>query len=89
MIRYIFFMAAFLVFNCCTSFSASKKAVRIDTVEDPIPAGDSTAVIMDCDGKPHVGFAYCRVREGDLTGQALVFIVPPCSMCVSERVRLY
>lgn len=79
-------LSLFFIFICHSSYGFGKSAhISPDSVVDsPIAEGDSTAIIMDCDGRPNVGFAYCRVQEGDSTGKNLTFVVPPAK-CAREH----
>jgi hypothetical protein len=68
-----------------------KQSVKVDSIIEPLIAGDATGLVEGCGAQPIVGFTYCRVVEGDAADQALSFIGPPakCSdpnSCVFVKV---
>jgi hypothetical protein len=60
-----------------TACAAGKKRVQLDSnTASSIVDGDATVVIVGCDRKPNVGFAFCRVGEGDNSGHFIAFVAP-------------
>jgi hypothetical protein len=68
-----------------------KKSVTVDSVIEPVIAGDATGIVEGCGLQPIVGYTYCRVVEGDATNQNISFIGPPAqcndpNACVFVKV---
>ena len=69
----LFFITAFVVLTAAQC--------RVGLVPDPamaaVEAGDKTALIEGCGNQLVSGYTYCRITEGDATGQSLTFVAPP------------
>jgi hypothetical protein len=74
----------FLLFSH-SACAMSRGRVALDPVtRSTILDGDATVVIVGCDQTPAIGFAYCRMQEGQTSDQSLGFIVPP-SKCHQQE----
>jgi hypothetical protein len=58
--------------------AAGRKRVPIDPVTpSTVIDNDTTGLVQACGNQPIVGFTYCRVQEGDNSGQSISFLGPP------------
>lgn len=78
---------SFILLSAC----AGKGKVKPDESVSPAQSGDSTVMIRACGNPPTVGFAYCRIREGESTVQDLTVVIP-ATQCKSDNcsfVKIY
>ena len=61
----------------CTAARCSSAPKVFDSSMLAAAANDSTAIIEGCGGRPAVGYAFCRVHEGDGTTGRVTVQVPP------------
>lgn len=68
-----------VMFSCSSTLAFGKKKITPDPTPTPILSGDATVLIEGCGNQTSVGFAYCRVREGDASDSvhAIQFLGPP------------